>query len=60
MSIPMGINDFVETTICLLICFSICAKMQGFIDKYVFFDVLRRYPAGKKICRNHYLSPFLR
>ena len=34
----MSIIDFVEMTILLcLICFSICAKIQGFVDKYVFF-----------------------
>ena len=31
----MSINDFVEINIFL--CFSICAKMQGFIDQCVFF-----------------------
>ena len=37
-SIPMSINDFVEMNIFLcLICFSICAKMQGFVDECVFF-----------------------
>ena len=34
----MSINDFVEMNIFLcLICFSICAKMQGFVEEYVFF-----------------------
>ena len=34
----MSINDFVEMTIFqCLICFSISAKMQGFVDEYVFF-----------------------
>ena len=34
----MSINDFVEMTIFLCsICFSIYAKMQGFVDECVFF-----------------------
>ena len=37
-SVPMNINDFVEMTVFLcLICFSIYAKMQGFVDKCVCF-----------------------
>ena len=34
----MSINDFVKMNIFLcVICFSICAKIQGFIDECVFF-----------------------
>ena len=34
----MSINDVVEMNIFLcLICFSICDKLQDFIDEYVFF-----------------------
>ena len=37
-SVPMSINDFVEMTILRgLICFSIYAKMQVFVDECVFF-----------------------
>ena len=39
----MSINDFVEMTIFLyLICFSIYAKIQGFVDEciYIFFFLL--------------------
>ena len=36
-SVPMSINDFVDMTISLcLIGFSIYAKMQGFVDIYIF------------------------
>ena len=35
----MSINDFVEMTIYLcLISFSICVKMQCFVDEYIFFS----------------------
>ena len=35
-SVPTSINDFVEMNILLcLTCFSICAKMQGFIEECV-------------------------
>ena len=33
----MSINDIVEMNILCLICFSICAKMQGFVHYCVFF-----------------------
>ena len=33
-SVPISINDFAEMTIFLcLISFSVCAKMQGIVDK---------------------------
>ena len=35
----MNINDFVEMNIFLcLICFSICAKIQGFVEECAFFS----------------------
>ena len=64
----MSINDFVEMTIFLcLICFSIYAKMQGFLEECFFFftlyaeenDLWGKSPIdsadtlqGKKICQN--------
>ena len=49
----MGINDFVEMTIFLcLICFSTCAKMQGFVDEYVwvFFRFMQKFKMVTKNC----------
>ena len=60
-SVPMSINDFVEMTIvlCLIWFFSICAKMQGFVDDFLDEELasrLCRYPEGKKFCQNRCIS----
>ena len=45
----MSINDFVEMNIFLcLICFSICAKMQGFVDECVFFFFYAEIQDGRQ------------
>ena len=57
-SIPMSINDFAELTIFLcLICFSIYAKIQGFIDECAFlgffFFVLGEMQDGRQKWREN-------